>query len=133
MSIGFFAQSSLSAVLTPQTEESDQFWRATMIDMDTRLRAARGIAKTETEASLHVFQTLKRRGHPDAPPPTISDGWAGIDETMIEVYGVIPEYTGRGRPPTVKRPQSGGRYVQMVKQRDQGRVVGTCSACYSQN
>ena len=96
-----------------------------MIDMDTRVRAARGIAKTETEASLHVFQTLKRRGHPDAPPPTISDGWGGIDEAMIEAYGGVPEYTGRGRPPTVKRPQSGWQYMQMVKQRDQGHVVGT--------
>lgn len=96
-----------------------------MIDMDTRVRAARGIAKTETQASLHVFQTLQRRGHPDAPPPTISDGWGGIDEAMIEVYGGVPAYTGRGRPPTVKRPQPGWQYVQMVKQRDQGRVVGT--------
>ena len=56
-----------------------------MIDMDTRGRAARGIAKTETEASLQVFQILKRRGHPDAPPPTISDGGGGIDEAMMEV------------------------------------------------
>ena len=31
-----------------------------MIDMDNRLRTARGIAKTETEASIEVFQTLKR-------------------------------------------------------------------------
>lgn len=56
-----------------------------MMDGDTRLRVARGIAKTETQAALEVFQTLKRRGHPEAPPPTISDGWGGIDEAMIEV------------------------------------------------
>ena len=79
-----------------------------MIDMDTRVRAARGIAKTETEASLHVFQTLKRRGHPDAPPPTISDGWGGIDEAMIEAYGGVPEYTGRGRPPPSNVPSPVG-------------------------
>lgn len=54
-----------------------------MIDMDTRLRVARGIAKTETEASQEVFETLKRRGHPDAPPPTVSDGWGGIDNAML--------------------------------------------------
>ncbi len=58
----------------PETDASSQFWRSTMIDMDTRLRVARGIAKTETEASIEVFETLKRCGHPDAPPPTISDG-----------------------------------------------------------
>ena len=95
-----------------------------MIDMDTRLRVARGIAKTETEASIEVFQTLKARGHPSAPPPTISDGWGGIDDAMVEVYGKVPEYKGIGRPPTRKRPQPGWQYVQMVKQRENGRVIG---------
>jgi len=95
-----------------------------MIDMDSRLRVARGIAKTETEASIEVFETLKGRGHPDGPPPTISDGWGGIDDAMVEVYGVVPEYEGVGRPPTLKRPQPGWQYVQAVKQRENGRVVG---------
>jgi len=96
-----------------------------MIDMDSRLRVARGIAKTETEAAIEVFQTLKRRGHPDAPPPTVSDGWGGIDEAMVEVYGVVPDYKGVGRPPTRKRPQPDWQYLQVVKQRENGRVVGT--------
>lgn len=94
--------------------------------MDSRLRVARGIAKNETQASLEVFQTLQRRGHPQAPPPTISDGWGGIDEAMLEVYGLVPEYGGRGRPPTRKKPGTDWQYVQMVKQRDEhGRVKGT--------
>ena len=96
-----------------------------MMDMDSRLRVARGIAKTETEASKEVFQTLKTRGHPDAPPPTISDGWGGIDDAMVEVYGKVPAYKGIGRPPTRKRPQPGWQYVQTIKQRENGRVVGT--------
>ena len=96
-----------------------------MIDMDSRLRTARGIAKTETEASVQVFQALKRRGHPEAPPPTVSDGWGGIDNAMVEVYGVVPEYKGIGRPPTGKQPQPGWQYLQVVKQRENGRVVGT--------
>jgi len=95
-----------------------------MIDMDTRLRVARGIAKTETEGAKEVFQTLKRRGHPDAPPPTVSDGWGGIDEAMVEVYGQVPAYAGMGRPPTRKQPQPGWQYLQAVKQRENGRVVG---------
>lgn len=95
-----------------------------MIDMDNRLRAARGIAKTETKASIEALETLKRRGHPDAPPPTISDGWGGIDDAMVEVYGVVPEYKGVGRPPTLKSPQPGWQYLQAVKQRESGRVVG---------
>ena len=96
-----------------------------MIDMDTRLRVARGIAKTETEASRDVFETLKRRGPPDSPPPTVSDGWGGIDDAMVEVYGAVPEHSGVGRPPTRKQPQPGWQYLQVVKQRENGRVVGT--------
>ena len=95
-----------------------------MIEVGTRLRAARGIGKNETEAPVEVFQTLKRRGHPDALPPTVSDGWGGIREAMVEVYGQVPEYSGVGRPPTKKRPQDGWQYLQVVKQRENGRVVG---------
>ena len=97
-----------------------------MIDVKSRLRVARGIGKTETDASIEVFETLKRRGHSQSPPAFVSDGWGGIREALIEVYGKVPEYSGRGRPPTRKRPQPGWRYLQMVKQRNQqGRVTGT--------
>jgi len=110
----------------PETAESGQFMRSTMLDMDSRLRAARAIAKDETQASIGVFQMLKHRGHPAGPPPTISDGWGGIDEAMVEVYGLVPEYGGRGRPPTRKKPGSDWLYLQMVKQRDEhGRFQGT--------
>ncbi len=103
----------------PETDESGQFWRATLLDMDSRLRVARAIAKDETQASIEVFKILKRRGHPDEPPPTLSDGWGGIDQALIEVYGLVPEYSGHGRPPTRKRPGSNWQYLQMVKQRDE--------------
>ena len=96
-----------------------------MIDIDTRVRAARGIAKTETEAARQVFETLQRRGHPDAPPPTVSDGWGGNREAMVEVYGKVPEYSGVGRPPSRKQPQSGWQYLQVVKHRENGRIIGT--------
>ena len=90
-----------------------------MLDMDSRLRVARAIEKNETSASIGVFRILKRRGHPDGPPPTISDGWGGIDEAMVEVYGTVPEYGGLGRPPTRKKPGTDWLYLQMVKQRDE--------------
>jgi transposase-like protein len=71
--------------------------------------SARGAGHCQNgmEASREVFETLKRRGRPDAPPPTVSDGWGGMDEAMVEVYGVVPEYQGVGRPPTRKQPQPG--------------------------
>lgn len=52
------------------------------------------------------LRILKRRGHPDSPQPMVSNGWGGIDDTMVEIYGVVHEYKGRGRPPTIKRPRS---------------------------
>jgi hypothetical protein len=89
-----------------------------MLDLGSWLRVARGIAKNETLASIRVFRTLKRRGHPEGPPATISDGWGGIDAAMIEVYGVVPEYSGRGRRPTRKQARAGWLYLPMVKPRD---------------
>jgi hypothetical protein len=54
----------------------------------------------------------------------VSDGWGGYDEAMVEVWGKVPKYRGRGRPPTRKKPQAGWHYLQMVKQRRKGRVIG---------
>ena len=52
--------------------------------------------------------------------------WGGIDQAMIEVYGVVPEYSGHGRPPTRKKPGRDWLYLQMVKQRDEhGHFLGT--------
>ncbi len=92
----------------PEIADRGTFWRATRNDMDSRLRAARGIAKHETQASEGVFRILKRRGHPDSPPPTISDGWdGGLADAMVTVYGCVTEYQGRG-PPT-KPEETGSR------------------------
>ncbi len=88
------------------------------------MRAARGIAKSETEAALEAFERLKSRGHPHSPPPLVSDGRGGYDEAMVAVWGQVPEYKGRGRPPTKKRPGAGWQYLQVVKRREDGRVTG---------
>lgn len=84
----------------------------------------RGLGKTETSASVELLRQLKRRGHPDAPPPLVSDGWGGHREALIEVYGQVPDYRGRGRPPALKQPDENWKYLQMVKQRENGRVIG---------
>jgi hypothetical protein len=109
----------------PETAESGTFWISTLLDMDSRLRAAHGMGKDETEASQKAFQVLQQRGHPDGPPPLISDGWGGIDDAMLAVYGVAPDYSGRGRPPTRPKPGEDWLYLQMVKQRDEhGHLEG---------
>ena len=94
-----------------------------MIEIDTRLRVARGIAKSESQASVQVFRTLKRRGHRPFPPPFVSDGHGGIDEALITVYGKVPAYSGWGRPPRKKQAVDGWQYMQLVKQRDAYRRV----------
>ena len=57
--------------------QQGEFWRCTMIEVETRLRVGRGMGKTETEASIELLRQLKRRGQPDVPPPLVSDGWGG--------------------------------------------------------
>lgn len=70
-------------------------------------------------------QVQARAAHPHTPPPVLSDGWGGHREALLEVYGQVPAYKGRGRPPTRKQAGDNLHYTQMVKQRDaNGKVVG---------
>jgi hypothetical protein len=103
----------------PETDESGTFWISTILDMDSRLRVARGIDKNETASTEKAFQMLQQRGHPEEPPPLISDGWGGIDDAIINVYGKVPEYSGVGRPPTQPKPGKDWLYLQMTKHRDE--------------
>jgi hypothetical protein len=105
--------------------ERGQFWRCTLIEPATRLRVGRGIAKTETEASQQALSMLKQRSGCQAPPALVSDGWGGHREALVEVYGQVPPYQGRGRPPSKKRPAQDWQYMQVAKQRDpHGRLLG---------
>jgi hypothetical protein len=90
------------------------------------LRVGRGIGQTETEAAIQLWQQVKKRAaHADDPPPILSDGWGGHRAALVQVYGQVPEYQGRGRPPTRKQPAEGWHYTQMVKQRDTtGTLMG---------
>lgn len=65
----------------------------------------------------------KRRGHPDKPPSLTSDAAKGYESALIEVYGVVPKYSGRGRPPTRKQARTGWEYLQIVKHRRGGHLV----------
>lgn len=81
------------------------------------------MGKNETEASLEAFEKLKAQGQA-VPPPLSSDGWGGIREAFIEVYGAVPPYQGRGRRPSKKQGSSQWQYLQIVKQRDnKGRLL----------
>ena len=75
---------------------------------------------------MELWEQVKQRdAHRDSPPPVLSDGWGGHREALLEVYGQVPVYTGRGRPPTRKQPSEEWHYSQMVKQHDaQGHFLG---------
>ena len=90
------------------------------------MRVGRGIGQTETQAAIALWQAVKKReAHADNPPPILSDGWGGHREALVQVYGQVPEYQGRGRPPTRKQPVAGWHYTQMVKQQDaKGNLIG---------
>ena len=107
-------------------DEMGEYWRCTAIEPGTRLRVGRGIAPTETQAAIELWTQVKqRRAHQHNPPPVLSDGWGGHREALVQVYGQVPSYKGRGRPPTRKQPGDKWHYAQMVKQRDEkGHLVG---------
>lgn len=68
---------------------------------------------------------LKQRSRCHQPPALVSDGWGGHREALVEVYGQVPPYQGRGRPPSKKQPADDWQYMQVAKQRDpHGRVLG---------
>lgn len=102
----------------PETDETGTFWVSTILDMDSRLRVARGIEKNETASTEKAFHMLKRRGSAEEPPALISDGWGGIADALVNVYGKVPEYCGAGRPPTQPKPGKDWLYLQMIKHRD---------------
>lgn len=67
---------------------------------------------------------LKARGHPDTPPAIATDGQGSYREWMVETWGRVPDYSGRGRPPTRKHPQPDWHYLQVVKHRSGNRLTG---------
>jgi len=107
-------------------DEPGEYWRCTLIEAETRLRVGRGIGQNETEAAVVLWQQVKaREAHQHTPPPLLSDGWGGQREALVEVYGQVPVYRGRGRPPSRKQPGDDWHYTQMVKQRDaNGKLIG---------
>jgi hypothetical protein len=92
--------------------------------MDTRLRVGRAIGKDESEVARELMAQLKARGHPDAPPAIATDGQGSYREAMVETWGQLPGYSGRGRPPTRKQARPDCHYLQVVKHRSGSRLIG---------
>jgi hypothetical protein len=108
-----------------EPDDEGEYWRCTLIEVDTRLRVGRGIGQNETEAALQLWQRVKQVTGMTTPPPLVSDGWGGHREALVEVFGQVPVYSGHGRPPTLKQAQDDWLYLQMVKKRENGQVIDT--------
>lgn len=100
------------------------FWRGTALDIDTRLRVARALTKTEESAASEMMHQIKERFCPSQPPAVATDGKGAYREAMVATWGVVPPYGGRGRPPELPQPGPDWQYVKVVKQREGYRLVG---------
>lgn len=68
---------------------------------------------------------IKERGHPETPPAIATDGKGAYREALVETWGKVPapKPRGKGFVPEKKQPQPGWHYLQVVKRRENGRVV----------
>jgi len=72
-----------------------------------------------------MMSQIKAHGHSEAPPAIATDGKGAYREAMVETWGKVPprKPSGKGFPPERKQPLEGWQHVQVIKHREEGRVV----------
>jgi hypothetical protein len=64
-----------------------------------------------------------RRYAPDEGPPALAtDGKGAYREAMLETWGKVPEYGGRGARPKLPKPGKDWQYLQVIKKRRGGKL-----------
>jgi hypothetical protein len=91
--------------------------------MESRLRVGRVIAKTEQEAAYLLMGQIKKHALFDHPPALATDGLGAYRDAMLFEWGKVPEYCGRGKPPTLPQPSEDWKYLQIVKIREGSKLV----------
>jgi hypothetical protein len=91
--------------------------------MDTRLRVGRAIAKTEEEGAITLMEQIKSHAPEEGPPAIATDGKGAYREAMLKVWGKVPDYNGRGRPPSSLKPEEDWYYLQVMKERCGSKLV----------
>jgi len=66
---------------------------------------------------------INDHGHSRAPPAIATDGKGAYRAAMVETWGKVPSYQGKGFPPERKQPLEGWQYVQVIKHREGHQVV----------
>src|SRR5436305_10465612 len=69
------------------------------------------------------MKQVKRHAPEDPPPAMSTDGKGAYRESMLGTWGAVPQYGGRGRPPTVPKPGKDWQYLQVIKRREGSEVV----------
>ena len=110
--------------VTKGKSDRGTFWRGTAIDIDTRLRVGRAIGKNEEEVTMVMMSQIRDRSNPTELPTIAGDGNDSYPEAMLETWGKVLEYTGRGRPPARKQPQPEWKCLQVTKHRSGGGLIG---------
>jgi hypothetical protein len=88
------------------------------------------VGKRDRALLEQLLERVARRV--EGKPVLISDRLPSYEEAILEVFGEVSPYRGRGRPPTVKRAPPALCYGQVVKHREGGgwwrSVSGSSSA-----
>jgi hypothetical protein len=71
-----------------------------------------------------IMSQIRDRCNPEEPPAIASDGNDSYPQAMLETWGKLPNYSGRGRPPTRKHPHKEWKCLQVTKHRSGGRLIG---------
>lgn len=91
--------------------------------MDTRLRVGRALAKTEEAIAPQLMEQIKRHQPDEKPPALATDGKGAYREAMLQTWGKVAPYSGKGRPPTALQPEKDWQYLQVIKQREGSKLV----------
>jgi hypothetical protein len=73
---------------------------------------------------MAIMSQIRDRSNPEEPPAIASDGNDSYPEAMLYTWGKLPDYSGRGRPPTRKQPRPDWKCLQVTKHRSGGRLIG---------
>ena len=85
--------------------------------MDSRLRVGHATGKMEEEIAPDLMEQVKMHAPDEGPPAMSSDGKGAYREAMLETWGKVPEYSGRGAPPKLPKPGKDWQFLQVIKKR----------------
>jgi putative lipoic acid-binding regulatory protein len=90
--------------------------------MDSRLRIGSAIGKSEEEIAPELMKQVQMHAPDEGPPALSSDGKGAYPDAMLKTWGKVPEYGGRGAPPTLPKPEKDWECLQVIKKRKGGKL-----------